>query len=374
VPDQLAVQQHLRSGNTLDSLTTLCGINVKRHPAYPHLVHLSYDQLESPKAHPIVLECRGLILDESNDWNIVAYPFSRFFNYGEPTASEIDWRTARVQEKVDGSMLVMWFYDGMWNVSTKGSPDAGGQVGDFSLSFSELFWQTFEKTFPEINGSNIDQYFDKNTTYVWELTSFMNRVVCSYGKGDKIQLIGVRDLVTLRELPTNEFRSWFPVVREYSLMSADDIIAAAAKLDPLENEGYVVVDDNFNRVKIKSPKYVLIHHMKDGFGQRRIIDLIKLGETSEVLTYFPDYVDLWNDIEGRMTALVSSVEAEYERIKDIPVQKDFALEAVQNKCSGAMFSVRKGQMPSIKAAIYQIPADKLENLIGLKAKAPVSVE
>lgn len=371
---ELAVQHHLRNGGTLESLTAECAVKAKRHPEFPSLVHFSYDQLESPKNHPMVIESRGLILDESRNWRAVAFPFTRFFNYGEPNAAEIDWQTARVQEKVDGSMLVMWWYDGLWNVSTKGSPDAGGTVGDFQITFSELFWQTFEKTFPEINASNINGMFDLGTTYTWELTSLLNRVVCAYGTEPKLNLIGVRDLQTGIELPVAEFREWYPVVREYSLMTPADIVTAAEKLDPLETEGYVVVDENFNRVKIKSPKYVLIHHMKDGFGQRRIIDLIKLGEKSEVLTYFPDYIDMWNDIEGRMDRLISEAEAAYEAIKDIPVQKDFALEAVKSPCSGALFSVRKGQVKTIREGIYALATDKLEKMIGLSARTPVPLE
>ena len=67
----------------LAQLKAVCGINYKQHPKYPELYHLSYDQLESPKGHPIVRECRGLILSASDNWNVVAYPFNRFANQGE---------------------------------------------------------------------------------------------------------------------------------------------------------------------------------------------------------------------------------------------------------------------------------------------------
>ncbi len=46
------------------------------------LIVLNYDQIYSaPKAHPIVVECRGLILD--TDFNVVSRSLDRFFNYGE---------------------------------------------------------------------------------------------------------------------------------------------------------------------------------------------------------------------------------------------------------------------------------------------------
>jgi tRNA splicing ligase len=53
----------------------------------------------------VVQECRGLILDESANWRIVAFPYTKFFNYGEEHAASIDWSTACVQEKLDGSLM-----------------------------------------------------------------------------------------------------------------------------------------------------------------------------------------------------------------------------------------------------------------------------
>jgi hypothetical protein len=43
---------------------------------------LNYDQIESAKAHPVVMECRGLILSYPHG-EVVARSFDRFFNYGE---------------------------------------------------------------------------------------------------------------------------------------------------------------------------------------------------------------------------------------------------------------------------------------------------
>lgn len=65
------------------------------------LVLLKYDQLNSDLGNEIVQECRGLILD-AHTFEVVCYPFNKFFNYGESHAADIDWRTAYVTEKLDG--------------------------------------------------------------------------------------------------------------------------------------------------------------------------------------------------------------------------------------------------------------------------------
>ena len=156
----------------LAQLTATLGIHAKQHPQYPELYHFSYDQLESPKAHPIVRECRGLILNSADNWNVVAYPFNRFANFGETWGDTIDWTDVRVQEKVDGSMIILWFYNGTWNVSTKGSPDAGGQCGDFPFTFSELAWKALNQY-----GIEPSRHLDYRYTYILELTSIYNHVV-----------------------------------------------------------------------------------------------------------------------------------------------------------------------------------------------------
>jgi hypothetical protein len=365
----------------LAQLKAVCGINFKQHPKYPELYHLSYDQLESPKGHPIVRECRGLILSATDNWNVVAYPFNRFANLGEGWADPIDWTNVRVQEKVDGSMMIFWFYKGQWNVSTKGSPDAGGAVGDFPFTFSELFWKTF-------NSYNITNKLNPIVTYIFELTSIYNRVVVQH-KETALTLTGVRIIGTedYEEVPVCQYKGWeIPPVKEYPLTTVAEIESAALALDPMHNEGFVVVDQNFGRVKIKSPSYVMIHHMKDGFGQRRMIRLLQLGETSEVLSYFPEYVELFNEVQAKIDSMIATIEAEYEAIKHLTDRKEFALQAVKSKNSGVLFALFLGKATNVCDYVlhskkkvpggedFAFPADKIEAMAGLRARPDVKVE
>src|SRR5438045_764436 len=117
------VQNFLRS-NSLAELEQRYAVAHKRHLRYPHLVLLKYSQIDSPMGERIVQECRGCILDESKNWECVSRGFDKFFNYGEVHAAAIDWGTAVVQEKVDGSLIMLYWYDEAWQVATSGTPDA----------------------------------------------------------------------------------------------------------------------------------------------------------------------------------------------------------------------------------------------------------
>ena len=225
-----------------------------------------------------------------------------------------------------------------------------------------------------------------------ELTSIYNRVVCSYGEETQLTMIGVRDILNGAEQQVRYYNAIIPVVQEYPLNSVDDIIKAAEALDPMRNEGFVVVDKYFNRCKIKSPSYVMIHHMKDGFGQRRMIRLIQLGEQSEVLSYFPEYQDMFNQIKVLIDAKIAEIEADWERLKHLTVRKDFALEAVKTTCPDVLFAMFLGTATNVREYVlfskkiikkataitpavedFRFSEPKIEQMIGLKSKTITAI-
>jgi RNA ligase len=141
----LHLQAFLREGNPISALEEKYAIKATPHPKYPHLILFKYNQIDSPFGEQIVRECRGLILDSNDNWSIVSRPFDKFFNHGEGHAAEIDWKSAKVLEKVDGSLATIYPYDGQWHISTSGSPAAAGNVKDYPFTFEELFWKTFDQ-------------------------------------------------------------------------------------------------------------------------------------------------------------------------------------------------------------------------------------
>ena len=69
----------------LESLNTDFGIKINE---YDDIVVLNYNQIESPKFHPICDECRALIL-EKGTWKVLARSFTRFFNVGEGIEGDV---------------------------------------------------------------------------------------------------------------------------------------------------------------------------------------------------------------------------------------------------------------------------------------------
>lgn len=198
-----------------------------------------------------------------------------------------------------------------------------------------------------------------------ESTGIDNRVVVRH-QYRRVTLIGVRHNETGREFDVNEFQDFYPIVRSFPLQTMADVEATLSEMKPLEQEGYVIVDGAFNRVKVKSPAYVAIHHMTDGFGPRRIVEVIRRGETSELLALFPEWKPDFNVIQWKYDALVIQIEADYARLKDISEQKAFALEAVKTVCSAALFQLRRGTVTSAKQFLAAMQIKSLMDKLRVK--------
>ena len=72
------------------------------------VVGFMYNMLESDFSEKIVQEARGLWLYEDT-FEVACHSFDKFFNYGEEHAAKLDWDTVEVQEKIDGSLMKLWF-------------------------------------------------------------------------------------------------------------------------------------------------------------------------------------------------------------------------------------------------------------------------
>ncbi len=142
-------------------------------------------------------------------------------------------------------------------------------------------------------------------------------------------------------------------------------------MSPLEQEGYVIVDAAFNRIKVKHPGYVALHHAKDGMTTRAFVEIARSGEVPEVVTAFPELRPLLEDAKSRLDTVVTACEADYEPIRAIEIQKDFALRAVKGRCPAALFAVRAGKAGSVREWFKDAPLDNVVRMLGYKTDAPM---
>lgn len=249
---------------------------------------------------PIVQQCRGTIIKKTDDgYEIVARPFDKFFNIQEEFASDIDWASARVQEKLDGSLIKLWYDDG-WHWSTMGTINA-----DYAETGMTTFGNIIRKA---ENYKDIDyDKLDKSLTYMFELVSPYTQIVIKYPKS-YLYHIGTRKR-TGEEINVD---IGIKKPKEYPLHTKDECLEAAEKLNPdeVKNEGFVVVDKYWRRVKIKSPKYVIYHRTWNN-GAVKIDTLLEIINSGGMRTAIEDFPLLREDFL-KLNAAIAIYEYELE--------------------------------------------------------------
>jgi hypothetical protein len=297
------------------------------------LVSLKYNQIESPMHEPIVQECRGMVVHVPTG-TILAHPYNKFWNHGESLAAPIDWASARVLEKLDGSLMIL-YHHGEWCVASSGHPTAGGSYGDESRTFRDAFWETWKSLGMTLPDGWLPYCF------MFEFCADAHRIVCRHDK-PRIVLHGARDLVDGHELGLGdlaeiaEARNW-ELIKSYDIGTADDALATAETLDPIQTEGYVVVDGEFNRVKIKSTRYVALHRMKGEATPRRAIELWQTGETDEVLAHFPEFAPKILPVQQTLTEAAMRAHGDIIRGRSIESRKEYAAVVKDKPWSAVCF-------------------------------------
>jgi RNA ligase len=268
---------------------------------YGHKVILKYTSYDSPKGDPVTEECRGLVLAKDG-WRVLSYPFRKFYNHGEAFAQDIDWATATAEEKLDGSMIQVYYdwHDGRWYAGTTGTANGEADTEDPDRDFNALFWSVLTD-------------FQRSTlvpglTYVFELCTPWNKVVVRHNESF-VRLLMIRELKTLRELPTatvDDIAGHMMVARpkKYGRADLSDFVRRASEL-PFDDEGFIVVDAHMRRLKIKSAAYVRAHRLNDNGSSgspKNMVEIIMLGEADELIVYFPERKRQIDNILGLMTA------------------------------------------------------------------------
>lgn len=277
-----------------------------------------YSQINSDFSLEIVKEARGLILEDKT-WNVICYPFKKFFNYGEIYADKIDWETAIVTSKEDGTLIKIYYYDGKWRVGTNSTIDA------VDAELSAPPYHNFRELFDvAAKNSNFDfDRLDPHYTYLMELCSRFNTIVVPYNE-TKLFHIGTRDNRTFQEV---EVDIGVEKPRTFKLSSLDDCIAMAATFD-FTQEGFVCRDKDYHRIKIKGEDYLRAHRLanNNSITLERAIDLIRTNEISEFISYFPHYKEYIQEVQEKYYTLINRFKWErMEAINHLYLErKDFA--------------------------------------------------
>lgn len=253
-------------------------VSAREHPSEPLVIYNYTAECQYKRAwNDCTRQCRGLIA--TTDGEVVARPFPKFFNYGEPDAPELDLLTpARVTDKLDGSLGVLYPTTTGHAIATRGS-----FISEQAIQATVMLQPYLEDGWQPLPG----------VTYLFEILYPENRIVVNYG--DRRDLVLLTSIHTLSGLDLGPDGSVWPGPRADVLPYGS--LAEALLAPPRPNaEGMVILVGLNDRIKLKQWDYVELHRIVTGLSARVVWEQIGDGKTvEEIKAPLPEEFAQWVD-------------------------------------------------------------------------------
>lgn len=297
---------------------------------YPELYMLSYNGILSDFNDKYVQLCRGCVvsLKDPNNPVMVVAPFTKFGNYGQSFCPEIDWASALVEQKVDGILIKLFYYGNKWHWITNNGWNTNlpwKEMIKIPSKYTEIETDTCNTIQDLINYCLIKNNatlseFAPDYTYMFELISPKMRILVDNPKTDLVYL-GCRNIYTYNEYSLNMAKAIIPGIKKFNTVkyfdihTLDDVIKLCDTYKGDEDEGVVVVDKDFNRVKIKCEDYIRLKGYRRMFEttEEQIWKGMREGTIDDALQVFPELNEKIQEIQKNVIKYKHILE-EYGKI------------------------------------------------------------
>lgn len=290
-------------------------VQVRYHPDYPYAIYCYTKQaMFDRKWNHTTMTCRGLIVNEDTS-EILARPFKKFFNLGEPDApvwSETDLVT--VYDKLDGSLGIAYETPDGPAIATKGS-----FTSEQALRATELL----RTLYPQY------QHDDANTD-LFEIIYPDNRIVLNYDDEESLRYLGSVNIKDGESHWNGLLMSHWGIPRNKAIQSAP-FSELNLDLNRPNAEGYVLFNEYTDeRVKLKQQDYLELHKVMTGLNERQIWEWFEDKSLAEILIDLPEEIhewatSVWNRLDEEFEFMCNQVIDFFFAHGFNTTRKDFAL-------------------------------------------------
>ena len=235
-----------------------------------------------------------------------------------------------VYEKMDGSLVVMFFVNSQPIFTTKGNFSSGQ-----ASKAEEIFKAKYK-----------DLKLDEDYTYCFEVIYPENKIIVDYQEEEDIFLFAKIHTKTGREEDISGLG--FRTVKQFATVSGIDKIEDLKKLDRKNEEGFVLKFENNLRVKVKFETYFKLHKAATGYSEHQIWTLLQKGDEIPTKHLSPEEIEVINTMKNsllvKFESKKSDLKKEYEDIKKNSIDKQDLLEKIKmSSHPGALFCFDKGK-------------------------------
>jgi RNA ligase len=254
----------------------------------------------------------------------------------ELSPTEIPNEEFEVYEKLDGSLGILFWYEGKWILSSKGS-----------------FTSEQATKGKEILDSKYNVHpIPKGYTTLVEILYPQNRICVDYGDDESLVVLSMINTSSGKELEYSSLKmicdeTNMPLVKQYDGIKEYNTLKS---MIDKEREGYVIKFRSGLRVKIKSDYYVHLHRILTGFSNAHIWEYLKdKKDITTLLDSVPDEFDSWvkntvKDLVVRYENILKDYTELFNGLKSKNLDsKEFAENAKRYEHPSILFSMLNGK-------------------------------
>lgn len=269
----------------------------------------------------IILQCRGLIVDVTTG-KPVAIPFPKFFNWGEYercTTAEIQ----SVSEKVDGTLGIVYEYEGELWVATRGSFDS-----------QQAQWAT------EYLRRIVFSYEIQDQTWLVEIVYPEDRKVVNYKDERKVVMLGgywlsgeefsrlrvehICEEYGLQATPCYDLNT-------FHTMRNVEHIKKICQNQPVEDglnwEGFVVKFQDGQLFKFKGAGYIALHRAVAHLDHKHVWEVMQKHERVSIPDeLLPELEKIEQEVRDEVSGVLIPINNFYEMLDKSLPRKELALQ------------------------------------------------
>lgn len=303
------------------------------HPTYP-LAILNYTEHAQYKRewNDVTRASRGLIYN-TDTLEVVARPFPKFFNHSEDhhPAFNLD-EPVTVTDKLDGSLGIVYVWDGRLHVATRGS-----FTSDQAVTATRILRDRYPYWAPPAG-----------VTALFEIIYPGNRIVLDYGHTEDLILLGGVTIATGETLTPWDVEWPGTGARIFPFNTFAEALAAPPRRNA---EGYVVhFRESDVRIKIKQDDYVALHKIVTGWNERTVWEMLASGQDyASLLAGVPDEFHAW--AMGVAETLSDQFEA---NVAGAHALHNALLNTLPESFERRDYAIKAAKYPLNRAALFQL--------------------
>ncbi|WP_309735259.1 RNA ligase [Chamaesiphon sp. OTE_75_metabat_556] len=275
------------------------------------------------------LHCRGLVLDA--DYQPIARPLPKFFNLSEHQDT-LPEGVPEIYEKLDGSLIMLFCYQGQWEVASRGS---------FASDQAQM-----ARVLLADRQADLDK-LDRKYTYLFEIIYPSNRIVVDYGAAQRLVLLAAVHTQTGAELALARV-DWIDRAQTYPATTLPEWVKSieASQAELNNHEGFILKWPNGFRLKYKLADYVRLHRIITRIQAKDIWECLSQNQSLEqFLDSVPDEFYNWvKDTKLELEAKYQAIETECQQaFKDLGNRRETAMYFQTQTYPGVLFLMLDGR-------------------------------